>query len=126
MPCATRLWRQIPAAKLGPCRDIAALAELAGKAPSLVILDEAALDKAAVDPVILPAPYVLVLGGMDDRDGVTESFAKPFRLGHLITRVRYYLETAPKLQDSVVSFGPFRLEPQKRCVQCLIMRSRYV
>jgi DNA-binding response OmpR family regulator len=35
-------------------------------------------------------------------------------LGHLATRLRYYLETAPLLRDRVIAFGPHRLEPQNR------------
>ena len=55
-----------------------------------------------------------MLGGTDEVEGVTETFAKPVRLGHLLTRVRYYLETAPLLRDRAIAFGPWRLEPQNR------------
>ncbi len=61
-------------------------------------------------------PTLLRLGAADDAESVDETFAKPIRLGHLITRIRYYLETAPLLHNKMITFGPYRLEPQKRCV----------
>ncbi len=59
-------------------------------------------------------PVTLLLSKADDFEDATETFIKPFRLGHLMARLRYYIETAPKLRDKVVFFGPYRLEPQKR------------
>jgi len=59
-------------------------------------------------------PVTLLLSKAEDFEDATETFIKPFRLGHLMARLRYYIETAPKLRDKVVFFGPFRLEPQKR------------
>ncbi|MDD4616955.1 MAG: winged helix-turn-helix domain-containing protein [Alphaproteobacteria bacterium] len=61
-------------------------------------------------------PVLLLLSDSDDVDGVTETFPKPFRLGHLINRLKYYLETTPLLRGRVVSFGPYRLEAQNRHV----------
>ena len=43
-----------------------------------------------------------------------ESLARPLRLGHMLARLRYYLETAPRLRGQAVAFGPFRLEPLSR------------
>lgn len=60
-------------------------------------------------------PTLLILGGSPDIDGIAEAFPKPFRLGHLIERLRYYLETPPLLKDKEILFGPYRLEPQHRC-----------
>lgn len=59
-------------------------------------------------------PVVLLLGDKDSPASVSETFSKPFRLGHLLTRLRYYLETAPLLRDRDVSFGPYKLEPHYR------------
>jgi DNA-binding response OmpR family regulator len=88
-------------------------------APSIVIIDNAPLPKNL--EIFLRAgrenqekPIVLMLGNVEDIDGVTESFPKPLRLGHLIARLKYYLETAPLLRDRVITFGPCRLEPQNR------------
>ena len=57
---------------------------------------------------------ILLLGHTETQDGIRESFAKPFRLGHLITRLTYYLQTAPLLRDRVLGFGPYRLETHSR------------
>jgi DNA-binding response OmpR family regulator len=64
----------------------------------------------------LEKPILLVLGGGEEGENVTETFSKPFRLGHLVSRLRYYLEEAPLLRDCVLTFGPYRLEPQNRRV----------
>lgn len=63
----------------------------------------------------LEKPTLLILGGSPDIEGIAEAFPKPFRLGHLIERLRYYLETAPLLRDKEILFGPYRLEPRHRC-----------
>lgn len=60
---------------------------------------------------------VLALGeghGSDAEDLIIESFPYPLRLGHIMARLRYYLETAPKLRTDVISCGPWQLEPQRR------------
>ena len=85
----------------------------------VIVVDEAAYDKktAAALRALAERPHrpaLLLLGAAEDSEAVTESFAKPLRLGHLIARLRYYLETAPLLRDRVVAFGPYRLEPQNR------------
>ena len=115
---------QIKAAKLGEPRLLdAAQAEMKRKDeknPCVVVVDEADSEKKTVallrsiNEAPGQKPVVLLLGGADDSEGVTETFAKPFRLGHLMTRLRYYLETAPLLRDREICFGPYRLEPQNR------------
>ncbi len=51
-----------------------------------------------------------------DTNLVTESFAKPLRLGHLLSRLQFYLQTASRLNNTAVIFGPYRFEPQNRQV----------
>ena len=85
----------------------------------IVIIDNPANDKkiaALLDGLgsETEKPVILTLGGAEDAEHVTENFAKPFRLGHLISRLRYYVETAPLLRTTIVIFGPYRLEPQNR------------
>lgn len=46
--------------------------------------------------------------------GARESFAKPVRLGRLIDRLRFHLNTAPSLQGESIDFGPYRLEVHHR------------
>jgi DNA-binding response OmpR family regulator len=115
---------QIKAAKLGEPRILdAAQAEIKQKNeknPSIVIVDEAGTDKKTVALLNTlnentgQKPILLLLGETDENEGVNETFAKPLRLGHLMTRLRYYLETAPLLRDCDIFFGPYRLEPQNR------------
>jgi DNA-binding response OmpR family regulator len=116
---------QIAAGKLGAPRVVetvqALLKQSEGETPCVIVIDEAAYDKktAAALQVLgerAERPALLMLGGADDVEEITESFAKPLRLGHLLTRLRYYIETAPLLRDRAVAFGPYRLEPQSRRV----------
>ena len=114
---------QITAAKIGDARPVetvqAFVKQADGQNPCILVIDEAAYDKKAASllrgldgkPEKLA---LLMLGGSGDVEGVNETFAKPLRLGHLLTRLRYYTETAPLLRDRVVRFGPYRLEPQNR------------
>ncbi|MDD3028770.1 MAG: winged helix-turn-helix domain-containing protein [Alphaproteobacteria bacterium] len=74
---------------------------------------EAALAALAQDEA---QPIVLFLGRNENRDGVVETFVKPFRLGHLMARLEYYVENAPHVRASPVVFGPYRLDPQQRWV----------
>ena len=86
------------------------------------ILDESALDKKMTALLRgltedLEKPIVLILGDKSGSDGATETFTKPLRLGHLITRINYYLQAAPLLRNKPVIFGPYKLEPQFRHVR---------
>jgi DNA-binding response OmpR family regulator len=116
---------QIKAAKLGNPRVIAsALAVLKpadDKAPDVLIVDDPGSKNETEELIKVleegaGKPIILMLGGAADIPGVTETFSKPFRLGHLMARLKYYLETAPLLRDRIVAFGPYRLEPQNRRV----------
>jgi len=60
---------------------------------------------------------IFVLGESEtemEENFVTESFAKPLRLGHLMARLHFFLQTSA--QGDPLTFGPFRLEPQARQV----------
>lgn len=91
---------------------------------ALVVVDQAAWrpDLIARLGALPEKPIILMLGdSADDNAGdakgddlVAESFAKPFRLGHLLGRIGYYRDTAPLLRDRAVVFGDFRLEPRPR------------
>ncbi|MDR3425719.1 MAG: response regulator transcription factor [Alphaproteobacteria bacterium] len=111
---------QIKAAKLGEPRVVDPVE--AGASDVVIIDDSEGGNKTAALLRSLAAhsekPVILLLGGGDDCEGATETFAKPLRLGHLIARLRYYLETAPLLRPSVIVFGPYRLEPENRRVFC--------
>jgi DNA-binding response OmpR family regulator len=114
---------QIKAAKLGdPCVvDQPRAAPKQKSETTVIIIDNSGSDKKTEALVrsfdeTQDKPIILMLGGGDDIEGVSETFSKPFRLGHLITRLRYYMETTPLLRDRIVTFGPYRLESQKRRV----------
>ena len=38
----------------------------------------------------------------------------PLRLGHLLARLRYHLEVAPRLRTATLVCGPYRFDPQNR------------
>ena len=116
---------QINAAKLGnPC--VIESPSLVPKqevenAPDILIVEDPGSEKKTAELVKFLEEeqkklVVLMLGGADDSAGVAETFLKPFRLGHLMSRLKYYLETAPLLRDRIIAFGPYRLEPQNRRV----------
>jgi DNA-binding response OmpR family regulator len=99
---------------------------LSGLAPAAVIFDAPLANKKSLkilcdmqrDDKKLK---IFVLGEIDadaEENLVTESFAKPLRLGHLLARVHFYLQAA-RLQGAPLTFGPFRLEPQARQIVAL-------
>lgn len=114
---------QIKAAKLSN-PHIIELSSLVSKqrsenVPDILIVDDPGSEKKTEEIVLSleqeqNKPVVLMLGGATDITGVAETFSKPFRLGHLMSRLKYYLETAPLLRDRIIAFGPHRLEPQNR------------
>jgi len=115
---------QIKASKLGEPQIVetgpALLKLTEGESSGVIIIDTSADKKIASLVQTLgersPRPTILLLGAAleDDLEGASETFVKPLRLGHLIARLRYYLETAPLLRDRIIEFGPYRLEPQNR------------
>jgi len=105
---------QISAAGMGLPRIVSKIQEAV---PSeLVIIDEDDFDKKTAGFLSERAdkPAIFLLGDGGQADLATETFAKPFRLGHLITRIRYHIETAPLLRGRIITFGGYRLEPQNR------------
>ena len=89
--------------------------EAASDAPPVVVIDGAATLAAWQAAHRLAPATLLALGNApEDEDAVAESFAKPLRLGHLMARLRYHLETAPLLRDKTIPLGPFILEPLAR------------
>jgi DNA-binding response OmpR family regulator len=123
VPLREAVIEQIKAAKLGEARVIdseqAVLKQGSEETPNIVVVDDAGSEKKT-EALIRSLgenpgqPVILLLGGTNDTEGVAETLSKPFRLGHLVARLRYYLETAPLLRNRVVTFGPYRLEPQNR------------
>ncbi|MDD3370253.1 MAG: winged helix-turn-helix domain-containing protein [Alphaproteobacteria bacterium] len=115
---------QIRAAKLaepGVLASAQAYPHKEGGTPGVVIVDEAETNEKTEATISLlcagpEKPVVFLLGGRDDTDGVSETFSKPFRLGHLITKLRYYLETTPLLRARAIEFGPYRLDTQNRSI----------
>jgi DNA-binding response OmpR family regulator len=87
---------------------------------SLLVLDESAYMSDGMTTALVahvrqyPHAVILVMGSSSDIEHATETFIKPFRLGHFLARVRYYLESAPLLREQTIGFGPYRLEPQNR------------
>jgi DNA-binding response OmpR family regulator len=86
-----------------------------------IILDAALADKKA-----LKVLYDLQNGGAKTKifllsDGENElpenlageSFTKPLRLGYLLARLQFYLQSA-RAQEGTLFFGPYRLEPHMR------------
>ncbi len=85
----------------------------------IIIIDEGSVEGEANNVLTFfsaleKKPVILLLSKAEGLENVSETFVKPFRLGHLMARLRYYIETAPKLRDKTIHFGPYRLEPQNR------------
>jgi DNA-binding response OmpR family regulator len=111
---------QLAIADLAVMKETGALAQaLENKNTSLIIIDEAACDKKSRALLRRHADddrsvFLLGAGGEVEDGLITESFPKPLRLGHLLARVKFCLETAPRLRTKPLTFGPFRLEPHNR------------
>jgi len=89
-----------------------------------VILDESSADKrnlkALRETGSEKKKRVFVLGAIEaevlEGTGI-ETFTKPFRLGQLLARLQFRILSAPKLRGAPVVFGPYRFDPQTRCIQ---------
>ncbi len=104
---------------LGGAEDHGALPPSPPAEPIAVILDEGADAKAIKKLRAIKNEHCVVLLLGNPPDGcdetlVTEVFAKPVRLGHLLGRLRFHLEVAPKLRSKPMDIGPYRLEAQQR------------
>lgn len=99
-------------------------ASLQSDAVMLLMLDEEAADKKSAK-LIADAQAggnkkrIFFLGkpGQDwDNVNFAEIFAKPVRLGHLLARLQFYLEAAPRMDNADILFGPYCFEPGNRRV----------
>jgi len=76
----------------------------------VILIDGPALDKRACKLLagIDHGKYILAFGVTvaEAEDLITESFPKPMRLGHVLARVTFYLEIAPRLRSTPIVFGP--------------------
>ncbi|MDD5585876.1 MAG: winged helix-turn-helix domain-containing protein [Alphaproteobacteria bacterium] len=110
----------------GPAIEFMSLAEAleAWKTcqPETVLIDDAAFDHDAEPFASIlgasAAPVLLfILGEAEknfDNAFVTETFSKPVRLGHLLTRWQFYNQARAKNRDVVLTLGPWRFMPRAR------------
>lgn len=92
------------------------------KDTAAVLLDEALADKKSLKILIdavdgEPKKRIFILGEIPkewDANLITETFPKPLRLGHVLSRLQFYLQSAPRLNSMSLQFGPYRFEPQNR------------
>lgn len=98
------------------CRDWDAVCAAAESGARVTLAESLAMPDPALRGRLEAARCaMLVLGDIPaDSDWITESFPRPIRLGHVMARLRYYLEAAPKLQTVTISIGPWRLESLAR------------
>ncbi len=97
-----------------------ALPDVAPSEPALWLVDEARVDTKFIKKLrALKNEHlmVLLLGAVPDgveENLVTEVFAKPLRLGHLLARLHFHREIAPKLRSVPLQIGPYQLDGQQR------------
>ena len=87
-----------------------------GAAESVALIVDADADKK-IWATFTKEKCVFLLGekpNNQETDCVTEAFTKPIRLGHLLERLRFYLETAPRLRNNTFHFGPYQFIPHNR------------
>ena len=111
---------QLTLATLGPVQTGWGMIDGPPADLTTLILDEAACDAKTVkklQTIKNDKSFALFLGtppdGFDEAL-IAEFFPKPIRLGHLITRLRFYLEVAPNLRSAPLAIGPYRFEAQQR------------
>jgi len=114
---------QLTLAGLGDVREGTDLGSALASDSVFVILDESSADKKNLktlrDAADAKKKCVFLLGTIEDvvgEDVAVESFAKPLRLGHLLARLQFHILSAPKLRGTPFIFGPYRFDPQNRCV----------
>ncbi len=87
---------------------------------SLTIIDEAALDAKTIKRIAALAgskSFIMLLGKLPenvDENLFAEIFVKPLRLGHLMARLQFFSEVAPRLRSAPMTIGPYRFEAQQR------------
>jgi DNA-binding response OmpR family regulator len=115
-------WNGVGLGAVAEGSDLAAA--LKSDAVSALILDEAVFDKKNLKLLSEAASdgkkkrlFLLGASAKDlDTGYITETFPKPLRLGHVLSRLQFYLQAAPRLNSAPVLFGPYRFEPQNRQV----------
>lgn len=111
---------QIKISASGTIEPTATLSDQLFSERTAIILDEAACDAKTIKKLqaIRGDKMILLLLGNPpdgaDADLFTEIFAKPVRLGHLMARLHFYSEIAPRLRSTPLAIGPYRLEAQQR------------
>lgn len=114
---------QLATAGLGEVRHENDLPDAKSPEMIAIILDEAACDtkrQRKIAAIKCDACVVLTLGAPPasfDAALITENFPKPVRLGHLLARLHFYLEVAPKLRSTPITIGPYQLDAQQRSLR---------
>jgi DNA-binding response OmpR family regulator len=91
------------------------------KEPAALLIDGPLADKKLLKALhdmghAGPDMKIFVLGEIELDDGVvTESFAKPLRLGHLLARLQFHLQSA-RVPGEPFRFGIYCLQPAARQV----------
>lgn len=87
--------------------------------PSIVLIDAPQADMKllkAIQDANSPSMKIFILGDAELEDGlVAESFVKPLRLGHLLARLQFHLQSA-RVPGEPFRFGAYCLQPAARQV----------
>jgi len=92
--------------------------------PQVIVLDASALDgnTAALGAAIAKndGPIsLLILGNPGkalEESLIAETFSKPVRLSHLLTRLQFHGRMAAQKRAPSVTLGPWRFDPRRRCL----------
>ena len=118
------LVEQLNLAALGVVQEAASFPAAASTDPLVVIVDESAWDAKTnkkLCSIKNDGCTIVLLGDPPpdvDDELMAEAFSKPLRLGHLIGRLRFYIEVAPKLRNTPIAIGVYKLEVQQRSLTC--------
>ena len=98
-----------------PVRALAAVAEIASATEDALLIEDDALKTPLPDK---RPPLLFTLGECETGEiDITESFAKPLRLGHLLTRLQLYLSAQRQTQDVVFQLGSWRFSPRSKRIE---------
>lgn len=64
-----------------------------------------------------PSPLLVVIGDVPaalEKSGVTETLARPLRLGYLLTRLQFYQRLLQQAPDVEWTLGPWKIAPRAR------------
>lgn len=114
------LIEQLRSLKSGETTELSAITHPV-KDDDIFILDKEALDKKTLKilrDIHKDRQHILIflIGDAEvaDVELFTETFRKPLRLGHLLARLRLHSDTASRLRNIPLVFGPYRLEAHNR------------